>query len=237
MAYIILILILLSFLLVLTATILRRKTYNLGVMWKFLLNNWMVFQFVCFLLFVGIYMPCCAVKFFSTLYKWGVSWDHILRGFSDNIHESNDIYLKGFTETALPRQFTQEDIKSPLLHNMGPFFIIHILIFIFYIVMKIWDSVMTKTIKLVYKIFIFTEFTLLIVGYLIVHMQSFVFSLLNLKFSYFSHSYFIVSFLISLCYILVFVFSWLIFAGTLFGPTPFFKNPTYFNKYYYFFCG
>ena len=114
-------------------------------------------------------------------------------------------------------------------------FIIHLFLFCFYLILKIWDCFVRKSGKCMYKLFVFTEYTLLIVGYLLVHMHIFVFSSLNFRKAIFNHSYFVFAFLIAICYLLVFAAFWIYSAFKLFKNTN--LKPLDYNSLIFFSTG
>lgn len=139
LAFIILCMFILVFLVLLLATFCCWGNYtDLGGLWKFFLHHWMKLQLVAFLIFLCVYMPCCIKAFLHTLYKYGVSWDHHLREWIDEMHDSSD-YDEGFIEKRLPERFRDEYVKPFILHNMGIFFIVHLVILLAYLIVKIWD--------------------------------------------------------------------------------------------------
>ena len=68
-----------------------------------------------------------------------------------------------------------------------------------------------------YKLFVFVEFTLLIVGYLMVHMHIFVFAAFNWRAPNWDHGHFVFSFILSIAYVLVFILFWLYAAFRILG--------------------
>ena len=150
----------------LLATLCCWGRYNdLGGLWKFFIHHWMKLQLVAFLLLMCVYMPCCVKAFLHTLYKYGVSWDHYLRDWIDEINDGSSTYNEGFISQMLPERFRAESIKPFILHNMGIFFIVHLVILLVYILLKIWDCFMTTSQSFLFKLLVFMEFTFLIVGF------------------------------------------------------------------------
>lgn len=105
-----------------------------------------------------------------------------------------------------------------------------------YLLLKLWDLFIKKSIRFVYVTFVFFEYSLLISGYLF-FFPYIVFSIsLNYKYSSFDHSYFTFSFVIAIFYFVIYVFSWFYFLIRLLGSNEFFTNPINYNRYYYFYC-
>ncbi len=119
---------------------------------------------------------------------------------------------------------------------MGIIFIIHLLIFVIYLGVKVL-SILKKSLFKDKKYLLYFEYTVLIVAFLIVHMQIFVFSPLNLKETKWSHSYFIFCFIIALLYIIVFAVFWLYSAFRLLGSGLYFMDPYRLKQFKYFFTG
>lgn len=125
-----------------------------------------------------------------------------------------------------------------MLHNMGIIFIVHLVILLAYIIVKVWDY-FSRAIErsCMYKVVVFMEFTFLIVGFLVVHMQIFVFSSLTWRNALFTHGYFTFCFLLAIAYILVFALFWIYALIKLMGPSHYFNNPLNYNRFYFFFAG
>lgn len=238
LAYVILLLFVISFVFMILASIIcYNKIFDLLGLWKFLLHHWMKLQLVAFFAILGIYMPCCLREFLHSLYKFAISWDHHLRNWINDINENSSDYREGINEP-ISRNFDYENVKAFILHNMGIFFIVHLVIFIIYLLIKIWDCLSNSVKKnFMFKLIVFIEFFFLIVGFLLVHMQIFVFSSLNWKNADFSHSYFIFCFILSICYILVFLSFWIFAASVLFPDSNYLDKPSNYNKFYFFFAG
>ncbi len=172
------------------------------------------------------------------LYKYAVSWDHNLREWIDDSNDGNSDYVRGFEKRMLNDNMEHEHVKAFILHNMGIFFIVHLAIFLFYIIVKIWDCIKSSLNKsYMYTILVFMEFTVLIVGYLLVHMQAFTFSFINIRKAYFKHHYFVFCFLIALCYLIVFIAFWMYSFFKIMVDDQFFMDPLNYNKFYYFLVG
>ena len=118
---------------------------------------------------------------------------------------------------------------------MGIGFCIHLLFFILYLFLKIWDCLLKKSINIIYKTYVFFEFSFLISGYLFFGPYIWFCIFTNYKYGNFDHSYFNISFIVGLCYFLVFIFSWMYLFVRLIGSNEFFTNPIIYNRYYYFF--
>ncbi len=239
LAWTILILFIIALALLLILTVLCcTKKYDLGGIWKFFLHHWMKLQLVAFLLLLAIYMPCCIKAFLHQLYKYAVSWDHELRDWIDDINEDDHDYNDGFANRSMPLTFKEEEIAPFILHNMGIFFIVHLVILFFYIIVKVWDFLNNSMNRsCMYFVFNFMEFTLLIVGYLLVHMQAFVFSAFNFRKAVFDHPYFVICFIIAILYILVFICFWLYAAARLLGADIYLMNGINYNRMYFFLAG
>ena len=214
-----------------------KRIVDLSGLWKFTLHNWMKLQFMAFFLLLAVKTPCCVKEFLNVLYTIAVRWNHAFGGAIDSSNSNNINYTNGFDEAAPPTQFSREGIAVFILHNITVAFIVHVAILLAYAVVKIWDCFATSTANCMYKAFIWMEFTVLLVGYLMVEMHAFVFSFLNFRYAIFTHAYFTVSFLVALGYIVVFLAFWVFAAIRLIGSSIYFMNPLNYNRFYYFFAG
>ena len=88
-----------------------------------------------------------------------------------------------------------------------------------------------------FGIFNFVEYTLLIVGFVIVIMQIAVFSSLEIRGQKWSHSYFVCCFVICVLYWIVFALFWLYSLFRLMGPEHYWIGNNNGNKYFFFFAG
>lgn len=212
--------------------------WDLGGLWKFILHYWMKLQMISFFLFLGIYMPCCVRIFLGQLYNIDASWNQALgRRINDN-NLSNERFRRGVVPNPAPQQFADYGIFPYILHNLGVWFIIQCFILLVYIFLKIWDCCAPiHAGGWFYYLYNIWEWTVMIVGYLLIAMQAFVYAGLNIRQSQWQHSYFTISFIISVLYILVFVLFWLYAAARLLGPQSFFLNPINYNRFIYFFVG
>lgn len=68
----------------------------------------------------------------------------------------------------LPDTMESVYIRPYILHNMLIFFMVHLLILVIYFFFKIWDFMNFYKKSFMFKLFNFVEYTLLIVGYLLV---------------------------------------------------------------------
>ena len=237
LAYIILILYAVSFILLLLITIICCKRKNIGVLWKYFLSNWMKLQLVAFFLFLGIYSPCCVKEFLNILFKYAIRWNSYLSLTIDSINKLDPEYTEGIENQNVPFQIKDQGVTPYLIHNIGISFIVHIILFFIYIIFKIWDMTANKSSKIMYKFFLFTEFSLVVAGYLFVHFQIFVFFALNLKLGEFTHGYFTICFVFSVCYLLVFCVFWIYAMAKLFGKNKIQNAPLFYNKFLIFFIG
>jgi hypothetical protein len=233
-----LVIFLVSFLVLLIFTIVfYNKILDLGSLWKFFLHNWMRLQLVGALYLLGIYMPCCARAFLNIIYDLSIGWNHALGGPINNFNNDNQNFREGMEGYKPPIQFIEQGAFAFILHNMLISFIVHGIIFLTYFIIKIWDWFKTSRAKFMYVFFLFMEFTILIVGYGIFHLQAFIFSGLNFRLALFTTSYFIISFIIAVCYILVFTAFWIYAAVRLLGSSFYFTSPINHARFYYFFAG
>ena len=237
LAYMIIILYAISFIFLLLITIICCRKKNIGVLWKYFLSNWMKLQLVAFFLFLGVYSPCCVKEFLNILFKYAIRWNSYLSPTIDSINSLDSEYSKGIVNEKIPFQMKDEGVTPYLIHNIGISFIFHIILFFIYIILKIWDMTANKSSKMMYKLFLFTEYSMVVGGYLIVHFQIFVFFALNLKLGVFSHNYFTVCFLFSISYLLVFCFFWIYAMAKLFGKNKISNDPLFYNKFLIFFIG
>ncbi len=214
-----------------------KKTNMLGGLWKFLLHHWMKLQLIAFLIFLGIYMPCCIKEYLKWLYKIAVGWDHAFRTIIDDINEDDSDYVKGMIEERVPQQFYERFARAFILHNIAVAFIVQLVIFFIWLILKIWDCMISNSGSCMYATYVWIDYTGLIVGYLLVHMHAFVFSALNFRKANFSHAYFTICFLIAIAYILVFTLFWFYSLYRLIGSSLYFVEPINQNKFYYFFAG
>lgn len=93
LAYVIIFLVLISLLILVIFTFLRKDFHDIGSLWKYWLNNWILVQLVALLLLLGLYLPCCVEKFLQVLFNYAIKWNHGLRGLINNINEGDD-YLQ-----------------------------------------------------------------------------------------------------------------------------------------------
>ena len=233
-----LVIFLVSFIVLLVFTIFfYNKILDLGSLWKFFLHNWMRLQLVGALYLLGIYMPCCARAFLKIIYDLTIGWNHAIGMPINNFNNDNKNFKLGMETTQPPIQFIEQGAFAFFLHNMLIAFIIHAVIALTYVIIKIWDWFKTSRAKFMYVFFLFMEFTVLIAGYGIFHLQAFIFSGLNFRLAIFTTSYFIVSFIIAICYLVVFSAFWIYAAIRLLGSSFYFTNPINHARFYYFFAG
>ncbi len=81
------------------STLLYKKMWDLGGLWKFFLHNLFKLQLIAMFLLLSVYMPCCIKKFLETLYTIAWKWDHSLGSWTDSINDSNDNYNEGLLAT------------------------------------------------------------------------------------------------------------------------------------------
>jgi len=116
-------------------------------------------------------MPCCIKAFLHTLYKYAVSWNHELRGSIDDSNDDSSNYAKGFEKKHVNENMEYEHVKAFFLHNFGIFFIVHLFIFVLYLLVKVWDKIKDSANgSYMYRVLNYLEFSLLIVGFMIVDM-------------------------------------------------------------------
>jgi hypothetical protein len=233
-----LVIFLVSLLVLLIFTIIfYEKILDLASLWKFLLHNWIRFQLVGSLYLLGIYMPCCAKAFLNVIYDLSIGWNQALSDPISNFNKDSVIFRDGLDQTKPPSQFLEQGVLAFILHNMCIALIVHGVILLTYVIIKIWDWFKTSRAKFMYLFFLFMEFSVLIAGYGIFHLQAFIFSGLNFRLAIFTNSYFIVCFVIAICYVTVFAAFWLYAAFRLIGPSLYFANPINNARFYYFFAG
>lgn len=100
------------------------KMPNMLDMWKFLLHNWMRLQLIAFLLFIGIYQPCCVREFLNIIYRYAVSWNQGFRGVIWNTLDENPTILNGMKKSVLPEIFREHSILAFILFNITIWFIV-----------------------------------------------------------------------------------------------------------------
>lgn len=116
-------------------------------------------------------------------------------------------------------------------------FMVQLLIALIYIVFKIWDLLRFYKKSFMFRIFNFIEYTLLIVGYVIIINQIAVFTSLEIRYQEWGHSYFICCFIICILYWVVFAFFWLWSLWRILGPAHYWIGNNNGNKYFFFFAG
>lgn len=213
--------------------------YNHGQLfayWKFFLHMWCKLQMVAFFYVLALTQSCCIKAFLFELYKISVSWDHKLRLWIDNTLRGGRDYDEGMSRN-LPEQFNDLSIKPYILHNMLIFFMVQLLIAVIYFFFKVWDFMNFYKKSFMFRIFNFVEYTLLIVGYVIIIMQIAVFTSLEVRGQRWSHSYFVCCFVICVLYWLVFALFWLYSISRILGPEHFWIGNNNGNKYFFFFAG
>lgn len=120
---------------------------------------------------------------------------------------------------------------------MGIPFVFHLALFVAYILLKLWDLIIKKSSNFVYRLFVFIEYSFMVVGYLF-FLPFCVFSIfVNFKYIEFKHQYFNLSFVVAILYFTVLILFWIYFFIRLLGSSEFFTNPLIYNRYYFFFCG
>ena len=238
LAYFLLIFFVITFLFLLIFTILYKKSKDYLSLWKYFLFLFTKLQLVSLFLLLGIYMPCCIKAFLQELYTYSISWNHGLRLWIDDIYKDSVEYNRHSPSTNLSLLFQKNSVRYFFLHNIGIFFIVHLLVFFIFCGVKLWDfykSALSKT--FLYKLLILMEYTVLIFCYVIVDYQIFVFAGLNWTNFKYNHSNYIFSFVLTLFYVFVFVCFWFYAAWRLLGKSNYFEYPTSFNKFYFFFVG
>ena len=214
-----------------------KKITDIGGFWKFFLHNWMKLQLVAFFLLLALNMPCCVKEFLNVLYLIVVRWNHAFNDIINRSQSGNQNFVEGIARKTPPENFEEVGVHAFILHNICVSFIVHLFILLVYIVLKIWDWLITSSSRFMYKTFVFMEFTVLIIGYLLVEMHIFVFSALNFRLALFTTAYFVISFIIAMAYIFVFFLFWIFALVRLAGPQSYFMNPVNYNRFYYFFSG
>ena len=64
-----------------------------------------------------------------------------------------------------------ENVSAFFLHNFGVFFIVHLFILLLYILIKLWDIIKDSANgSFMYRVLNYMEFSLLIVGFMLVDM-------------------------------------------------------------------
>lgn len=213
------------------------STDDLGGLWKYFLHCVIRLNFVAFLILLGIHIPCCVKQFLNILYLIMVRWDGVLGEVINNINSGNANYLSGLYTQARFQFFQEMGVYAFILHNMMISFIVHLFIFLIYIIVMIWDCLISSRGRCMYYTYIFMHFTVVIVGYGLVNMHAWVFAAINIRSAIFTHSYFVICFIIAVIYIGVFVFFWIYAAYRLFGSALYFLNEVYYANFYYFFAG
>ena len=238
LAYVSLALFFLSFIILLLMTFLKyNQIEELGALWKFMLHNWMKLQLIAFLLLLALYVPCCVKEFLNPIYNVVVSWNHGLSSIINNSNTNDVDFKKGIDSTAVPLSFNEKGIEIFLLHNIGVSFIVHLLIFLFYVIVKIGDCLITSNSSCMYKTFNWMEFTVLIIGYLLVEMHVFVFSFFNFRLVMYNHTYFIFCFIIAIFYTAIFILFWLFCLIKILGSAVYFVDKAKYSKFIYFLTG
>ena len=239
LAIFVIVLFFLSFAVLLVLTVLLfNKFEDLGTAWKFFLHNCIKFQFVALLLLTGVYMPCCVKEFLNIVFKIFISWDTALSSTIDSSNALSEEYLKVLKNNPVPRSFAEQGLQNYLLHNLGVLFIVNLILFVIYIVFKIWDRcVRGKRANVMYKLFILVELTMVIAGYAFTLPQVTTFEFLNFRFPAFTPSYFGFCFILSLIYLIVFLAFWGYASFRICKSGEYFMDVINYNKFYYFFAG
>lgn len=215
-----------------------KRNWDIAAAWKYLIHHWMKLQLVAFFALFAIYMPCCIKEFLHQLYKWAVSWDHGMRDSWDDTYEDSSSYNLGFTKKTLNENMEYENVKAFFLHNFGVFFIVHLFIFVIYIIVVLWDKIKDSTNgSFMYRVLNYMQFSLMIAFFMLVDMQIFAFSFINIRKAYFKHSYFVFCFIICVAYLAVFLMFWLYSFSCLMLRTDFLNYPTNHNSMYFFLAG
>ncbi len=148
-----------------------KKNWDIAAAWKFLIHHFMKLQLVAFFAALALYMPCCIEAFLHQIYKYAVSWNHELRSAIDDSNDDSSDYEKGFTKKYVNDNMDHEGIKAFFLHNFGIFFIVHLFIFLIYILVKIWDKIKDSSNgSYMYRVLNYLEFSFLVAGFMIVDM-------------------------------------------------------------------
>ena len=214
-----------------------KRLFDLGGIWKYFLHYWMRFQMVAMFLFLAIYMPCCVRAYLEQLYWIGVSWNKALGRRINEVNRDDPIYQQALINRPSPRQFALYDVYPYMIHNVGVFFIVQAAVFVFYLMMKLWDCFSRNSGRCCYALFTWFEYTLNIVFYGLIAFQAWVFAGLNFRYSTWERSYFTISFVMAIFYVLVFALFWIYAAFRILGPFTYFYNPLNYNKFIYFFVG
>lgn len=98
-----------------------------------------------------------------------VSWDHALRVWINNSLRDGYDFRKGI-DRRLNDGMTFVHVRPYVLHNLLIFFMVQLLIAVIYIFFKIWDFMNFYKKSYMFRVFNFVEYTLLIVGYVIIIM-------------------------------------------------------------------
>lgn len=128
-------------------------------------------------------------------------------------------------------------IRPYVLHNMLIFFMVQLLIAVIYILFKLWDRTNYYKKSFMFTISNFIEFTLLIVGYVLVLNQIASFTSIEIRKQRWSHSYFICCFIICILYWIVFGLFWLWSLAKLLGPEYYWVGNNNGNRFFFFFAG
>ena len=99
------------------------------------------------------------------IFKFAVKWN-----FAIQLDYDSADFKRGITNTKLPFVFVQQEVHIWFLHNMSISFICHLVIFIIFIVLKIWDLIGSSIKNFLYNIYVLFDLTFVIVGYLFVHL-------------------------------------------------------------------
>lgn len=159
-----------TFLMLLIFSIACWRKYSYGELagyWKFFLHMWCKLQLVSFFMCLAVYQPCCVKAFLKQLYKISVSWDHRLRVWINSSLDHSVDFRDGINRR-LNDGMTEVHVRPYVLHNMLIFFMVQLLIALIYIIFKIWDFMNFYKKSFMFKIFNFIEYTLLILGYVLV---------------------------------------------------------------------
>lgn len=238
LSYFLLIFFLITFIFLTIFTILYKKSKDFLSLWKYFIFLISKLQLISLFLLLGIYMPCCIKAFLQELYTYSISWNHGLRLWIDDIYKDSVEYNRHNPSGDLPLVFKKNSVRYFFLQNFGVFFIVHLVIFFVFLGVKIWDfykSALSKT--FLFKLLIVMEYTVLIIGYIVVDYQIFVFAGLNWTNYKFNHTNYNFSFALTIFYIFVFVAFWFYAAWRLLGKSGYFDYPSSFNKFYFFFVG
>lgn len=121
------------------------------------------------------------------------------------------------------QMFKKAGVTAWILANLGLMFIFRIAIFVFYIVIKLLSFTgLKRSIKPILNIF---EYTVLIILFLFLLMEEFVFPILNMKqFGGSNYHFFVFNLLISIGYVVIFCLFWLYCAYRLLGSSFYFQD-------------